>query len=174
MGYAVELFLNEKESRPIREAFAHLGSVLAEMGASPHVSLAVFDEADVDGLIAVTEDFFRNRSVFKMRFSSFGFFPGAEGVVFLAPVVTRGMLDMHEAFHACLARRGLCSSAHYLPGAWVPHCTLAIEQPITRTMENLARMAPSSLPGEYLVDSVHVIQFRPVISRACLRLNGTL
>lgn len=44
MGYAVELFIKEDESEAIRRLFKETNSVLADINAKPHISLAVFDE----------------------------------------------------------------------------------------------------------------------------------
>ncbi len=172
MGFAVELFLNEREGAVIREAFAALGSPMATIGASPHVSLAVFgDEVDCEGLVAATEQFAQATKPFTIRFSSIGVFPTEEAVLFLAPVVTSELLDLHRRLHDELTVRGIRGDPLYVPGAWVPHCTIAIEQPLTDSLERLQGLGPHSLLGEYLVDSVHVVEFRPVVTRAAFPLG---
>jgi 2'-5' RNA ligase len=54
-----------------------------------------------------------------------GTFPGDEGVLFLATTVTADLLAFHAQVHAALANQPIQHWPYYLPGNWVPHCTLA-------------------------------------------------
>lgn len=54
-----------------------------------------------------------------------GTFPTEQNVLFLGAVVDTELLAVHSAAHDALAGRVRQPLAHYLPGAWVPHCTLA-------------------------------------------------
>ncbi|MBI5091639.1 MAG: 2'-5' RNA ligase family protein, partial [Candidatus Hydrogenedentes bacterium] len=130
MGYAVELFINEHEAMKLRETISAIGSVMADIGATPHVSLAVFDDVDVNSLVSVVADFVMRTPKIVLQFSSVGMFPGRENVLFLAPVVTRDLLVIHAGLHQDLAELGLFADANYRPGKWVPHCTLSMEQPL--------------------------------------------
>ena len=49
----------------------------------------------------------------------------------LAAVVDTELLAVHSTVHDVLAKKVKAPSAYYLPGSWVPHCTLAqgIEPP---------------------------------------------
>ena len=51
--------------------------------------------------------------------------PGRAGVVYLGVTPTRRLLRLHHELHGRLAAVGVESGRHYLPDAWVPHCTLA-------------------------------------------------
>ena len=46
--------------------------------------------------------------------------------LFLAPVVTAPLLAVHVRLNDVLQERGIVQWPHYLPGSWVPHCTLAM------------------------------------------------
>jgi 2'-5' RNA ligase len=54
-----------------------------------------------------------------------GTFPTRESALFLGAVVDAELLAVHSAAHDVLAGRVSQPWAYYLPGAWVPHCTLA-------------------------------------------------
>lgn len=54
-----------------------------------------------------------------------GTFPTADNGLFLGAVADAELLAVHVAVHDALAHRVRDQWAYYLPGAWVPHCTLA-------------------------------------------------
>jgi 2'-5' RNA ligase len=54
-----------------------------------------------------------------------GTFPGGEGALFLGVPVTAELLAFHANVHTALANQLVEHWPHYLPGNWVPHCTLA-------------------------------------------------
>lgn len=55
-----------------------------------------------------------------------GTFPNAENILFLGAVTDAELLAVHSAVHDTLAGKVKQPSAAYLPGAWIPHCTLAM------------------------------------------------
>ncbi len=166
MGYAIELSIADSQAGPIRRAFLEIGSIMSSIGASPHVSLAVFDDLDVESASAIVGSYSRQVAQFRLRFSSIGLFPGIENVLFLAPVVTVELLRLHEALHLLLDANGIHGDPKYHPGSWVPHCTIDLDRPLQETLESMKHIHGQGLFGEYLVDRIHVIQFRPVISLA--------
>ena len=137
MGYAVELFLEDLAAEPIRKIFHLTDSLMSRIGASPHLSLAVFDSVDTSRLIDVVRSFAESTQAFNIRLASIAIFPGADNVVFLAPVVTTELLTLHQRFHNKLNAAGLSGDPHYLPGAWVPHCTITMEEQLPRTLETI-------------------------------------
>ena len=46
--------------------------------------------------------------------------------LFLAPGRTAPLLAVHVRLNDVLQERGIVQWPHYLPGSWVPHCTLAM------------------------------------------------
>ena len=171
MGYAVELFLEDAAAGAIRELFELTNSLMSRLEASPHVSLSVFDNVDTPKLVDVVRSFAGETHAFNIRLSSIGLFPGEENVVFLAPVVTTELLTLHKRFHARLETAGLRSEPHYLPGAWVPHCTITMEEPLPRTLDTIRAIHAKKVLGEYLVSHIHVVEFRPVVSLASFGLS---
>ncbi|WP_425568669.1 2'-5' RNA ligase family protein [Nonomuraea antimicrobica] len=55
-----------------------------------------------------------------------GTFPRNEGTLFLTATVTADLLACHARVHTALADEAVEHWSHYLPGNWVPHCTLAL------------------------------------------------
>ncbi len=46
--------------------------------------------------------------------------------MFLAPVVTADLLNLHARLHGLIGKLGLESDRYYRPGNWFPHCTMAM------------------------------------------------
>ena len=95
----------------------------------PHVSLTVASDWDpllrpeVLADVALALDSCRHLDPV---FQSLGTFAGADGILFLAGTATAPMLTLHEQVSEALNRHGVTPWSHYLPGRWVPHCTLAM------------------------------------------------
>ena len=171
MGYAVEFFLKDEESQAIRQLFSTTRSVLEDIGTTPHVSLAVFEDVDVAILTGIVHDFAASTAPFKMRISSVGTFMGGENVVFLAPVVTASLLDVHASLHVRLVADGLSCHPYYLPGAWVPHCAVTVEEPIVRSIETIRSIHDADVFGEYTIDNVNVVRYRPAVTLSVFHLG---
>jgi 2'-5' RNA ligase len=150
MSFAVEMYFDEAADRAVRAAW----KALADAGIStsmldgisrPHVTLAVSDEigATFKNALAL---FAKEVSPFELTFSHVGAFNTAEGVVFLAPTMTRSLLDLHQRFHAFFDQHAAKKWPYYLPGAWVPHCTLAFRLDAERLVAAFAIAAEVKLP----------------------------
>lgn len=120
MAYAIGMFFEEEADAAVRRLWRRLASAglpsLETLGHArhrPHVTLAVTDlpvaSIDVEVLPSV-------------QLPVLGTFAGDGGVLFLGAVVSAPLL----ALHAGVCRRLHEQWAHYVPGSWVPHCTLAM------------------------------------------------
>ncbi len=131
MDYALEAFLDGEAERRVAALWAELaaaglGRYLLDVGARPHVTLAIYRDMDAPSCTARLQAFARNAPPVFARFSSLGVFPAPRPCVFLAPVVTRALLQLHEAARASFSDCDDTSHAYYRPGAWVPHCAMDI------------------------------------------------
>lgn len=169
-GYSVELFLDEPKASEISKLFALTGSTLTDIHASPHISLAVFRDVVPAGVIDYSQEFFRAIAPLSVQFSSIGMFPGERNVVFLAPVVTAEFLGIHRSFHEGLQARRICSDHNYLPGRWVPHCTITEEETIPDALETIRSVHRAWPVGRFTMSTAHVVEFRPAVSLASFPL----
>jgi len=174
IGYAVELFIKEDETEAIHRLFRETNSVLANIDAKPHISLAVFDEVHIPKLCVILHDFASRMEPLTIRFSSIGLFPGSENIVFLAPVVTESLISAHAMLHRYLTDANMKCHLHYLPGAWVPHCTITAEEPLEKSIESIQKIHSAQVLGEYSLDSIHLVKFRPVVSLASFQLGASV
>jgi 2'-5' RNA ligase len=153
-GLAVELRFDAEAERAVLKVWEAVravsgSSVLFDLRARPHVSLAVYPEGAPGAVGAAPR---LRATPLPFAFASAGTFPGDEGVVFLAPVVDDALLRMHREWHA-LAPGGL---PYYAPGAWVPHCTVGFRLPDVAPALAAAR---SALPIRGRFESIALIEF---------------
>ncbi len=177
MGYAVELFYDVKSEKAVRKIWDGLGAVLgkpslSELGARPHVSLAVYgDDLDTARFLEQFREFAQSMAPFEFKLSSAGTFPGSEGVVFLAPVVIRQLLDVHQRFHEVFSRYDAHGMAYYLPGNWVPHCTVAIDLSAAEVIEAVGYCRKAFKPITGRFQEIGLVEFRPVKELITLKLG---
>ena len=167
MGYAVELNLSKNSAARVvrlweRLAGESISSVLLDLGAQPHISLAVFADLDPTLIREGLSRFAEVTRPLSVILSYAGTFPTAEGVVFLAPVVTQELLEVHQKFHQFLSDRGLACVEYYWPGKWVPHCTVAIDVAPDRVGAAIERCVQSEAFGPVEIDEVSLVEFPPV------------
>ncbi|MBE9374122.1 2'-5' RNA ligase family protein [Saccharopolyspora sp. HNM0983] len=125
MAAALELFLDESGASTVRALRGRLADagLPAETG-HPHVTLAVAT-AIPDAARAQVRAELELLSIPDLWLYTLAAFPNAEDVLVLGAVVDTEVLALHNAVHDALAGRTRGPDAHYLPGAWIPHCTLA-------------------------------------------------
>lgn len=90
----------------------------------PHVSFALAGSIPAKTRAALAEDL-ALLSIPNLWLSTLSAFSSVDTVLMLAAVVDAELLAVHSAVHDVLAGRVRAPSAYYLPGSWVPHCTLA-------------------------------------------------
>jgi len=131
MPIALELHFDRDGEERVR-SWAAVRSP-AGMGSEsvPHVSLLVAESIDLPAAKPRLDRFAAATRRFSLSLSAVGIFPGNPPVVFLAPKVTRDLLNLHERFvgEFTLLVSGIWD--YYLPGNWVPHCALGIAVPPT-------------------------------------------
>lgn len=151
MADALELFFDADTESAVRAMWAGLEARGVRSMASttharhrPHVSLLIAERLPaaiarraLAPLTAVTD--------LVLRLGSVAVFPGRAGVVYLAVTPSLRLLHLHRDVHANLAGAGVETWRHYLPDAWVPHCTLAQGLPdehVTTAVRAVKRLRP--------------------------------
>ncbi len=166
-GFAVELYFDletEHAIRGFREKIYAAGvePVLGKMGDRPHISLAVFNTIDIPCLQKLVKDFALDLSPFPVTLAAIGTFPTADNVLFLSPIPTIHLLQLHRKFHQQLKCDHLRSSSYYHPGKWVPHCTLESELPGMHFKNALKIAHDLFTPIQGTLSSLGIVSFRPI------------
>lgn len=178
MKHAVEVYFDGQTEAQVRQLWQRVAShgidsPLSEGAVRPHLSLAVFDQADGLLLQEAVAAFASHCPPLWILFAFVGAFPAPEGVVFLAPVVTSELLEMHAVFHKRLRALGLVSQAHYQPGRWVPHCTVAIRAAPEQMVQAVDLCLRSEALGPATLAQIGLVACRPVRPLCTLPLKAT-
>jgi len=180
MPYSIEL----RFDRPLCERMLELRRGVIGLGITPglldslgepHLSLAVYDDdgaVEPDALVRIVDRLAAQPWAVVIAFSSIGLFPTKESVLFLAPVVSPGLLQLHRQYHALAANLGTGCRPHYLPGNWVPHCTLATLLPTAEMLDAIEHLWRNWQPLGGTLRTVAVIRAEPVELLHERRLEG--
>lgn len=177
MTYSIGLFFDQKTEEEIRRIW----QVLAESQISdylhfsnnrPHITLAIFEDLDLVKTSDLLCDLAGHFQVFDISFQSVGIFPNT--TVFLAPLVTRELLDFQKKLHEhFLSFSKLPEMPYFLPGKWVPHCSLAIDFESGKQLEAIQKILNDvHLPLNGKAVELGLTSFHPVIHLMKCELSG--
>jgi len=94
----------------------------------PHITLTSYENIELQVVKERLSRFCGSINPFRILFSSFGYFPSEEGVLFLNPIANIELLDIqHKVFELF---EGFPDDNP--PKTWVPHCTLATDTPLKK------------------------------------------
>lgn len=134
-----------------------------QRGAPVHVSLAVYRDLPVEQAEAAMRHFVAGVAPMAIELAGIGVFPGAESVLYLAPVVRESLLAAQRGWHrASVHHQGACMP-HYQPLSWVPHVTLAMHLAPAEVAAAIELLAPSWRPIRGTLATAAVICFPPPV-----------
>jgi len=90
----------------------------------PHITLASYEQLDKEEYIRKIDAFYEEVGKVELTFNTVSSFLNY-GTIFLAPTVTENLLSLHSAHHHHFERFNGSANSLYLPGKWIPHCTVA-------------------------------------------------
>ena len=177
MGAAVELYFDDASEQQLRQLQAQLTShgippILEQLGFRPHLSLAGFASTPPEQIIPLVQAFAASTEPFTITLSHLGVFPTTEGVVFLAPTLTRHLARLHQHFHQQLAHAALAADRYYQPDQWVPHCTIATVAEPHQVATAIRMLLQEFRPMQVWCTAVGVITYRPARQRAQFGLGS--
>ncbi len=108
MPFSIELFFDTQSSLKTQQCGdwlekTRVPATFSTRGSKPPVRLAVFEQTSPDRLRALLKKRASGFAPFSFRLSSIGTFPGREGVLFPARVVTGRLQGMHGRLHRALS-----------------------------------------------------------------------
>lgn len=166
MPFTVQLDLDAEVEAKLGKLVRALSGIpglptVSELGDAHHISLAIYDDPPLVRLVPVLEAFAGTVTRFQVRLANIGLFADTTNVMFLGVAVTEALLALHCRAHAALgAFRDACW-AHYLPGAWVPHVSLALDATDEAAQAALAALLVEWRPMAVGVDHVRLVRFHP-------------
>lgn len=167
MPFAIEMFFDAKSEEMVRGIWRilhekNISSYMFTSGSRPHITLSVLNSIDMLEFSQKLKTFAEESNSLEMKFGSIGAFPGAEGVLFLSPTVTYGLLKLHESFHNVFDCYKKEVWNYYLPGLWVPHCTLAIDLHKNNLPLAMECVLDNYQPINARIEEIGIVEFRPV------------
>lgn len=130
MDYAVILRIDEEAERKVFPLINTITKVsgnayMTANGIPPHVSLSLFSAENEAEIKEILTGFAKPLNRFAMDFDSFGVFN--PHVLFLAPVVTSHLINIHADLNNRISPAANGLNAYYLPNQWVPHMALGVK-----------------------------------------------
>lgn len=167
MSKAVELQLDDAAANEVRRcwhslATAGLAPYMSKSGSAPHITLCIFDSLELEPATALLTSRAETMSPLPIELVSFGIFPGESPVLFLEPVVTQELLRLQQELHAALSAFAEGPVRHYIPGNWVPHCTVALDFPPALLGNVIDTCVSTALPIFGHADSLALVDFPPL------------
>lgn len=135
-----------------------IGSNLLDDRGRPHLSLAVC--RGLPGDFGERFDLFAaGMDPIGISLQAAGTFGLENGVVFLAPSVTLELTGVHQRFYDELGGVLEGCSRLYMPGLWVPHCTVAMGLAAEEVCRAIGVCAGGRLPLEGSLERAAVMEF---------------
>ncbi|WP_164545709.1 2'-5' RNA ligase family protein [Paenibacillus albus] len=129
--YGVVAHFDQNTERYIKQVWKELSdkgiSKYAEevQDRRPHITLAGYNsDVEMEQFIGDFDSFYENKKQLTITLSSLGTFLNT-GIVFLAPVPSKELLELHDSHHNGFDKYLAQAEMQYLPTNWVPHCTIA-------------------------------------------------
>jgi 2'-5' RNA ligase len=118
--HALVAFFDDEADQQVRDLWRRIGT---KHEYPPHLTYAIAGTIGPKIRKELREDLERlwMPDLWLYTLSSFS---TVENVLMLAAVVDAELLAVHSAIHDVLAGHVKNPSAYYLPGNWIPHCTL--------------------------------------------------
>jgi 2'-5' RNA ligase len=174
MPFAIELALDRESAGPVRRLWRRMAEAgirfMADSGADPHVSLAIWNSLNVEAAIAEVAALAPAIAPVPVTFTAVRAF--GRDVVYLALAPSTRLVELQARVQARIGARGDGAWPHYAPAAWVPHCTLAMDLGPVTLETALGVAAGFTLPLHSRLDRMGVVEFRPVRERYSQPLTG--
>ncbi|WP_088012263.1 2'-5' RNA ligase family protein [Gottfriedia acidiceleris] len=128
--YGVIALFDEKTEQIIKDIWTELSEKSISFYADevvdriPHITLASYHNLDKKSFFDQFDNFYENKPKINITLNSIGSFLNT-GTLFFSPIVSRDLVDFHEDYHIYFKQFNDNPNSMYLPGKWVPHCTLA-------------------------------------------------
>ena len=144
-----------------RRAAEHFGRATPKSQGRPHITLHATRTAEPD-LLFHLQTLCQEAVTLELTLSHWGIFPSA-GALFLGATPSPHLVSLHrQTCEATTPEDTHIFDGLYLPGAWVPHCTLAMGIPVDEIgawIEALARAI--SLPLSVRGEAFEVVRIEP-------------
>jgi len=125
----------------------------------PHVTIAAFEACNEDSFISAVANFAARQSAIPLTLASIGTFMTPKNVIFYAPVMTDALKDANRKIHKLILDKFYITDKHYMPGSFVPHCTIASKITDEQMAKAFVLLKTNNiLPLDVVLDNLCVLQ----------------
>lgn len=89
-----------------------------------HITIADYNNLDKNSFIELMEEVYKDKNEIEISLSILGTFIKS-GTLFVSAAITTELQEFHKNYHDKFAEFNDDPNSFYLPGKWVPHCTIA-------------------------------------------------
>ena len=178
---AVELAFDPNSDERLGRVWSRLsalygGPTSSELGVRPHITLTLFRSREPKSVSGLIETLAMELTPFNVKLATVGRFPTAEGVVFLRPEPSDNLTRAHALVHGLLGPDRELVHPYYRPGAWYPHCTMALNVAEVFVDAVMSACRSAEVLGEAQVARIQVVRYRPAteIAGALLERGATV
>ena len=139
-------------------------ATVRQLGDVHHISLAIYDDPPLDRFVPALAAFAETLTPFEVGLASIGLFADITNVVFLGVVVTDALLALHRRAHEALGAFRGCCWEYYLPKAWVPHVSLALDATSAAAQAATGTLLAHWTPMTVGIGGIRLVRLRPVHS----------
>jgi 2'-5' RNA ligase len=133
---------------------AGLPNPLLSRNAAPCMTLASAEGVSIDPLLNDLDDALKACTSLNFLFNTLSTFANENGVIFLGPIVTQNLLDLHKLVYKQVAKYAETVSMYSEPDRWFPHCTITWKLEKPQVFEGLKLFDDLHLPFEARITKV--------------------
>lgn len=128
--YALVAFLDNETEHNIRSLWSGLSeNNISKYGEEekdrrPHITIADYNNVNKDEFAKLMDKAYVGQHKVNITLTILGTFIKS-GTLFISPTICKELLDFHNAHHKKFEIVNDNPDSLYLPGKWVPHCTIA-------------------------------------------------
>ena len=162
MNYAIELVFDDESQKVINELRTKLNDngVHDEAVKLNHVSIGDYKTDNIEELKKRVTEFSKTLKPFQLSLVSVGTFMTKENVIFLEPVMTDELIDIHKRFIEHMKDFDGELNQYYDINKWMPHCTISIrlsDEELFKGIELLKEII--KLPINVTIDKIDIINY---------------
>ena len=162
MNYAIELIFDDNSQKEINELRKKLieNGVHDEAVKLNHVSIGDYKTDNIEVLKNRVTEFSKTIKPFDLSLVSVGTFMTKENVIFLEPIITDELIDVHKRFIEYMKDFDGELNQYYDINKWMPHCTISIrltDKELFKGIELLKEII--KLPIKVTIDRIDIINY---------------
>ena len=166
MAYAVVFYFEKHSEFPIKEIWKKMESIGLSPNKykgkiRPHMTLAIYESINCSECENEIKRIGKESNMLTVQANHFGIFPHQPAVIFISPAPNTELLEFQRKIHKILEGKVDGTWDKYLPGKWVPHCTLAQGVNNKDLPAALNMCLQMKLPLELRITQIGIVEFEP-------------